>query len=650
MIDCGGSGILGPMMRLDPLSKVGVWLGSWLLVGCAEVPGFEEFDDAALEFEESTPIAPERVRLHRTSDGRTAAVLERDHMGLFEYEGDDPLPALMAWSRVNAELLGLERIEPEEDYFSEFVLEREIETDVGLRIHRYAQRYRGHRVFGSDTTVALTSNDAGEVISIVGAFVDGRIDLEGLRDGLDRESAERIVLAEHPEARVHLAELVAVFERGTMAWHFELIEPDGRVDVLVGTVDGEFLIDRPQGANSTFDHVGLAGVTGYSMTNDPQSTTVVNFTGMPGSTWDGSWTQSTGWMLRMGNDRAAAYDLEFDNSTLPTVYLTPQILVGSSWAKFIATPGGDFDQFTTQDHFVKMSKALTVLDARTSSFGWDHHASTSFDASDPAPLSLMANADRTPEAGEPNNCGSAQGRFTNSSWPSGVQAPYTGVTTSFVWMCHNDPSKSGTGTLLHEIGHYVDNHATFDLMGIGVVSPDCELNTTDEAIPLSETVAELTGLYLLRKLYPSLPYTLSTTSTPCTFTSTEMGGHKIHDPSCITSASQIGWFPNHHAMMANENAPCGHGWGDDFFAIEQAVWAWLHRRSCSRTSPYTCVTNPGGDNDEFMRGMIYAMSLSNAMSYETFFEAIQTWLWFAEGADEAELFQETMATYGILDP
>jgi hypothetical protein len=637
-----------------------LWVGCALLTGCVDAVESEGPPRlAAAErhlSETSVSDTAGAVPVMRwTSDGRVAAVFHRDRSPLFMFGGDEPRAELTRWAQTHAQQLGFAPLDGHSDaLFSELKLERTMEpvaspaSNRALVVHRYRQHYRGYRVLGPGETLAITSDGRGGVLSIMGAFVDSRQELAGLRNPIARDVAERTIRGSLEEG-TYLTQLgfVAVPERGTMAWSAELHGATGPSHMLLSASTGEVLDRRGQSAHSPSDHVPVALVRGTLMTDNPTTTLEVNFPWLPGSTWNGSYNPSTGWMLRMGTERMLVYDLKQANNALPTVYLAPQFQPNTAapGSFFLATAASDANKFRTQNSFQKVSAALQWLDARHSSFGWDHAPNSPFGLFTPGPLNLLTNIDTIPETGEANLCQGALGAF-NACTISGssIQPAYPGVQTSCIYDCVGRP-----GVLFHELGHYVDHHATYGMMGSSVQSGTCIPDTTDESIPLRETLSDMTALYLTRKLYADLPYDFSTANSPCTFASIGQGGSAIHDPACITSANQIGEFDDDRPSTSNTSA-CNISAGYRMTSVNQAVWAYLNRRLCDTQAPFTCTSQRGGNADEFMSGMIYAMSLSNAQSYETFFENIETYLWVALGTAEADRFHNLMAVYGILDP
>ncbi|WP_224241797.1 hypothetical protein [Hyalangium gracile] len=636
----------------------------WLLMGCVLMTGCldeVQLDDSSLRAADEQLVAVlqlatnANLQLRWTSDGRAAAVFHRDRSPLFVFENDDPRGRLISWARSNARLLGFTPPDGStgDTLFSELEFQRRIEAiapvapSPGLVVHRYAQRYRGYRVLGPDESVAVSSDGSGGVLSIVGTFVDNRRELAGLRNPISREVAERTVLASvGGDSVLEKLELVAVPERGTMAWAAELSGSTGALLVLLAADTGALIERRELAAESAFDHVPVAQVRGTAMTDDPMTTAEAIYPWLPGSTWTGSYNPLTGWKLRLGDDRALVYDLHQENNLLPTVHLANQFLPGTQvpGSFFTATAASDVFQFNTQNMYQKARTALMHLDALHQPFGWDHAPTSPFGLFTPGPLNLVTNIDTSPEAGELDMCDGALGRFQQCQVQgAAIQPAHPGVTTSCIYAC-----VSRSGVLFHELGHYVDQHATHGVMGSSVLSGKCMPDTTDEAIPLRETLSDVTALYLGRKLYTDLPYDFSTTSTSCTFASLGQGSSRVHDPGCITSDAQIGQFDNDRPST-NPNGACGTSAGYRMTSVNQAVWSWLNGRLCSTQAPYGCTPfrrNP----DDFMSGMIYAMGQSNAQSYQTFFENIETYIWVQRGSAAANVFHSIMASHGIVDP
>ena len=564
------------------------------------------------------------MQLAFNARSEVTAAYHRDHAPLFHFRGNDPIDALHAWAAAHAAALGLAPVDGRRAP-TRLTLERTIDPAAGMKVHRYAQTYRGYRIVGSGETVAVTSLESGAVLSVVGALIDDRVDLAGVDAPLSRAVARAIVEAETGGIAPDELELVALPERETLAWLAELGGEHSR-RLILSAVDGTIIVDRDRSAADAFDHAPLAAVRTYEMSDNPATTALAAYPSQ-GSTWDGSFNPYYGFLVRMGDDRLQIYDMERDNDALPTIYFAQQYFITGTpylWyglnSRFLATPNSEclsvpdaepVPQGTDGPRAPRQRAVHLRLGATTAACRWA--------SSIPAPLNLLTNVDSSPEAGETDRCDGALAVYNVCEINGNeLQTPYPGDWTSCVYLCSN-----GVGTLLHELGHHVDNHATYGIMGSSVVSDSCLPDTTDEALSLRETIGDMTALYLARKLYPGLAYNFSTANPRCSFASFGQGSFPPHDPSCLRRGDSIGSFEDDRPGYSATSS-CNPSAGYRMHSVNQAVWAWLFQRYCDETYPFQCVVPFGTfDVDAFMRGMIYALGLSNAQSYETFFENVR---------------------------
>ena len=606
----------------------------------------ERIDAGASELGIELELATE-THIGWTSDGRAAAVRSPDHGALFAHdEGADAVQeALEGWLSRHADELGHASASPGE-VLTELELDQRMVIPASspegreLVVHRFVQRYRGHRIAGPGATIAVTSVE-GAAISVVGALVDARRELEGLDAPSSREAAALAAEASAPGTELVELELVAVPERNQLAWRAKVADPAVQASevLMLASETGELLSRRETSAHSAFDHAPVR-VMAQALTDDPQTTAIAPMGWLPGSTWDGSWNPSTGWLVRMGDDRSVLIDLEQDNSTV-TVPKVAQFWwgMGAINSFFTANPGTNPMRFDSQNMFHKLSLALDEIDAEMSSFGWEHEPGSGISVFTPAHLSLVANTDI---GGSPDLCQGALGRFNRCTlWGSDIQHPYDNEPVSCIYDCDGKPT-----TLMHELGHYIDQHNEFGLMGADINSNSCIHDTTDEAAALVETLADIVALDLLRRVYP-LDYTLANTATPCTFEALGQGTFKIHDASCLNfKNATLGDFDVDRPSQTN-NSQCSTTAARRMPSVNQAIWSWVNRKSCSTSAPYTCWTSLGGQ-DLLLPGIMYALSLSNAQSYETFFENIETYIWAQNGPLLAANFRTHLESYDIL--
>lgn len=417
--------------------------------------------------------------------------------------------------------------------------------------------------------------------------------------------------------------------------------------MLVSAADGAVLQVERAVAHDTFQHMPIVSVTARATTSNPGTATNAAFGGLPGSTF-GAWSPITGHYIRMGNERAAVYDAENSNEDA-IVGTTLQFLpnTNSLWSRFTASNASTYP-FRTQNLFQKMIEGLSFVDPVHDDFGWDHHPAAPFGVFTPGPLSLVTNVDSSPEPGEPNLCASQPAAFDlafHNGWQV-VEHPYptNAYRTARISMCTN----TAPGLLLHELGHYVDAHALYGIMGTGVATGTCHQDTTDEAIPLRETLADMLALVLVRKMYPNLSYDFGTSSHPCTFQSASMGTFAVHTTACIPNAAAVGSFDVDRPPESGGSA-CTPTQGYRLPSVNQAVWAYLNHKRCNRVAPYGCAFVAQGGSDRFLPAFIYALTLSNQQSYVTFFENMSTYIWATWGAVQRDAFRNVMSDYGILD-
>jgi hypothetical protein len=610
-----------------------------------------------------TTVAP---RLFHNADGgvsgAVASLSETGGGALFTASSpsgpsSDTLTAFKAWVRSQT---GLLRLAPMSDdkALSGLAPERDpVSQHEALAIHRFVQTYRGYPVLGPEERVSVVVSGDGRALAFAGTVLDGRINYAGLDRRIGESAAIRSILdawaaqGRPGEPHVDGVSLMAVPVRRTLAYRGEVqIGEEIAAAVTVSAVDGSLLGFDDLRHATAFTHKTVRAKA-YAMVDNPATTTIAAFSPLPGSTFGAICQPSppgTGCILRMGNERAAVYDFELDNNSAPRIWTTiefqphPSLLL--PWGWFLEDNQAAF-QFKTQNVFQKMSAALAAGDAAKGGAGWDHHPNAPFNLFQAPPLSVFTNVDGTPEAGENNPCGGALGvtslyTFTNAWAP--VEHPYISNLFSSVAisLCSQDEA-----VLFHEMGHYYDMHSTFNVLGTGLISNTCQAGTTDEARPLRETVADLTALYFDKKLYAGLPFDLSTTPTPCVFTSVGQGTSHIHGGACTSS---VGSFLIDRPAPSNIKA-CTPNQGYKILSLQQATWEYLSGRNCATTAPFLCAVSPANP-DSFMEALLLAEGVSNVQSYEQFFEMMYLALWANEGIATADLFREIFSHHDVIQP
>lgn len=595
----------------------------------------------------------QNARLHNTSTGALNGInLTQENGAIFMVEDGDALASFKRWVMNNTALLKLDPIK-DASVLDELQLSaRPPARFETLTVYRFEQTYRGHKVVGTEATIHLTVTDDGRAVAMTGTVLDPRVTYSGLSKRMNEDKAGNALLAGFrtrkaaANATMEGTELVAVPSRRSMAYRGEItVNDQTEAIVVVSAVNGAVFGVEDSKHKSPFNHHPVQAVA-HEMDDNPGTTNKILFGGLPGSIYQGCLPPfNGGCKLRLGDDRAAVYDLRRNHNATPTIWTTTQfqpfVNPPMPWGHFLANSeaaGNAGDQFRTQNAFQKVSAALAIVDPLKTTQGWDHDPNAPFGVFTKAPLSVFTNALSSFCDGDPG-CTNTY-KFT-SSW-NDVEHPYVSnnYKTAVIALVTADES-----LIFHELGHYYDLHTDYGFMGKGLVTNNCVQDTPDESEALAETVADMTALYLYKKLYPGMNYTLSNASHPCVMQDMGVPG-VIHHNTCINNASQIRNFQNERPD-ADDSQPCNKSNGYNQGAIMQAFWEYLSGKSCDENAPYNCQTS-FYSADRGMRAMLYAESLSNLQSYEQFFENMGTYLLATYGAGHYNHFHEIMQHHGIL--
>jgi hypothetical protein len=593
------------------------------------------------------------ARIHSTSAGTLNGVnVVQENGAIFLVEDGDALASFKRWVMNNTALLKLDPIQ-EASVLDELQLSaRPPARFENLTVYRFEQTYRGHKVVGTEATINLTVTDDGRAVALTGTVLDPRVNYSGVSKRMSEDKAGSALLTGFrsrkaaANATVKETELVAVPARRSMAYRSEIMVNDRtEATVVVSAVNGAVFGLEDSKHKSPFDHYPVQAIA-HEMDDNPATSNKVLFGGLPGSIYQGCLPPfNGGCKLRMGDDRAAVYDFRRNHNAAPTIWTTTQFLPfvnpPTPWGHFLANSeaaGNAGDQFRTQNTFQKVSAALAVVDPLKSTQGWDHDPNAPFGVFTKAPLSVFTNVQSSFCDDNPG-CTDAY-TFTNQ-WNQ-VEHPYVSNNYKTAMIALTTANES---LIFHELGHYYDLHTDYGFLGKGLVTNNCVQDTPDESEALAETIADMTALYLYKKLYTGLPYTASTASTPCVLQDLGVPG-VIHHNTCINNASQIRNFQNERPTASNSQ-PCNKSAGYNQGAIMQAFWEYLSGKSCDENAPYNCQTS-FYSADRGMRAILYAESLSNLQSYEQFFENMGTYLLTTYGAAHYNHFHEIMQHHGIL--
>jgi hypothetical protein len=214
--------------------------------------------------------------------------------------------------------------------------------------------------------------------------------------------------------------------------------------------------------------------------------------------------------------------------------------------------------------------------------------------------------------------------------------------------------KSGNRTSLvaHEFGHVIDlfAHPGF-ISGNAACTGDpgcmasCDENTTDEAVPLTETFASVVAIWLGHELTAVGQDSMNCSYVPdVSLNSTNdlphnQGCHpagepfprliRDDDPSCPSDdlcdkPSGLGFVEIDDVFVPT--GACNRGGVDGGYRVDsafQALWELLHEQTCSETPPFTCqpltALSEAGNSGDIQGGALLYAARVNSMTYKGFF-------------------------------
>lgn len=552
----------------------------------------------------------------------------------------------------------------------------------GLCTLRFEQRHRGLPVVGPARELRLATV-GGKVFAITGTPLDPRTTLrdrkypgapERVRHAAARAARERLA---DGGVRVDAIRRVAVPHRRTVGYEATLVsdvEPPYVVArLLLGASDLKVLTVQPERRE-----LG-ATVRARQMGSDPTTTGQTDFDELraliprPNEIQfeDGEARHA----YRLGSDlRVGVLDFGGGAPDAENAQFREE-LGGTNFSppapEFTSQSG---DAFQIQDRYQKLWAALDVLDPMVGEVGWEHDAGIAAAAPPPIirPAELLLLYD-TPCQGpsgpapgvtsstvvdqaaqelldlphfspwhqlasaQPGSCGTDSDCNAHLDCQDGDCVGEPSFYMSTVNVCVDDDAF----VLFHELGHYLDRHLALGFLR-AVDGEQCVADTSDEAAALGETVANLTGLYLLRRLYPDLPYTLDTLDGGCSFSPVDSRlGSVIHD-DCPpgTGESALEYVRNFQCerpdtpAIEDEFDGCGYNFGYTQAGIFQAWWQLLNGQHCEfevgggfmgqtiESVSCTDVSTGSGYEDRWMGLLLYALAQGNQSTYDELFDHI----------------------------
>jgi hypothetical protein len=273
------------------------------------------------------------------------------------------------------------------------------------------------------------------------------------------------------------------------------------------------------------------------------------------------------------------------------------------------------------------------------------------------------------------------------AFPEIVQRPSPADTPEVVSTMLLPDKSVGVDILFHEVGHGFDV-----FLGPGNAreyAPDCQLgspgcdevcdeDTTDEAWPLDETVAQLISLWMVRRTFPELPHAQCDLLDKYSAGGTE-NLQQVHSPECLNPGDQLNIWLRDDDPGCTDNTLCdkpyrqaapGYGYpnncrttdGYNTFSVLQAWWNALNGKYCQPTAPFDCIDyapqwppgcGGGGGSPECVTAdeaaglaLIYALR-TNALSYVEFFDAMSRFVACNYGNDAYLVFNTALCDHGI---
>lgn len=665
------------------------------------------------------PGAPEcGFRYYCHGDGRVAGVaLSRAHLFALKpgVEAAELRDQLEGWIAAHGPDLGLAdgltpealQLEPADGW--------QVEQGL-LTLYRFRQSYAASEahprvpVMGEGALLSLQADPTGAV-ALTGTVIDPRVWYAYARwqasasqatESIRHHASVRTGVAEE-DIEVEALQLVALPWAEQIAWYGAPtagLMSMGRVIVdadpkVVGTLD---LLMYDDGKAYALEDVTQVTVQTQDVMQDPWLEPVVesiegslvNGESLLGSIFDG-----TG-QAQLGTEEVVVVDLHGNDFSSASLY--DGISQAWDFERYIE-PNGQFtadaaqDQFGAQRlyHLVKSGYAMVdrVARGQWDSALWLENPTLQ---SDYAPgtyrprIIVGYNHAPTGSAGQASRTYPPLLTEVISGFSELIQQPAPNLQQEVVATINAPLGLIHADTLFHEVGHnldlflapgHPDNHAPPSCPGCG----SCTEDTSDEANPLTETIAQMLGMWQLVRVFPDTPHDT------CNLMDHLKGGttnnqENVHSPGCMSTTDTLGLLirdddpacpdpslcdkPSNGETDVLMGAPhwCDATEGYNTFSILQAWWNSLHGLYCEppgpmgvTCDPQTVVWPPGCDQpgsgtdcatpDETAGlALLYAIR-SNPTSYAQLFDGMATFVSCNYGAQAYDDFNQALCDHQI---
>ena len=515
-----------------------------------------------------------------------------------------------------------------------------------LTFFRFRQEYRGYPVHGPDGVVLLETHPQGAV-SLSGSIVDGRPTYDGLSSSstaFDAEYAARMHVAAETgipanELVAHSAARVAVPEWERICWRV-LVHHGGipRGMVLLGT-------DPPAGAPllplldyDSMLHEALTDIVPIELIGqDPETVTdhlVLDansgFTGLlldelsTGAPLVGSTVEPpgppTGAPPQLATERVVVLDLmgnvPQDDPTVGVAKFPDFVRITDGNGEFHGAVGTH--AFNAQRAYWIVQSAYDFVHGYMAG-RWDS-ARPAFGGPSFMPPGAFLPRIFVAYRGYSAICTDGSGCATmvhptsmalEMGWPSseltqlapGFPLPQDAEVIGTIALSENGLAAA---TILHEIGHILDfflgaGKADVQKCLAPCTDTKCDENTPDEARALTETIAQLWTVLLVRHLYP-IDYEDACPLIGYLFP-IPTSSARVHGPSCMTSENEV-------RLMVRPDKPecptpsrcdkpsgdmqhfCDKSQGYRVASLMQAFWELANGRHCDPEPPFECDALP----------------------------------------------------------